>query len=432
MAAAPTVNQIAARLNSDSLRTALRSLGWDNNGTTVGVYDLFDRDNWEARSADYTPYRTLLWSQDMNRLSFEEREDLTQYVFSGSMGNKKNLAISSQEVARQHVGFDPANDEGFVRSILRSQYVAPGTPFSPNYDGKRVIGVAVAEATADFVRSTGAAGDVAPVPALLRVYSDALTEGLARTAYKYETRSSGVMDSVMGVASTSTYANVVYLGVDWRHFARSNNQSRSGVERVLRGVMDFFEKNGGTVVPVELAGGLKAEALRRDNAWTVNLWWKVASEVNVAGYTVERSEATAKGMTEFTAVASNTPGKVNYQVEDRSVEAGRTYVYRLRSTDNDGTFSLSNEVEVSISADNAQAFTMAPMPVVTSARLSYTATDATVEFIVFDAQGRQVMTIAGANGTADFNAANLSSGAYTVQMMLNGTANGTISISVIK
>jgi hypothetical protein len=432
MTAGPTQNMIAGRLNYDTLKTALSALGWTNNNSTIGVYDIFDRGNWEPRSVDYTPYRTLLWAHDSQAMSMTERNDLRDYVYSGSISDKKNLAISSQEIARKHIGLNPLNDEMFVREVLRAQYVtAPGTPFIPNYDGKRVIGVAIAEGTADFVRVTQFAADLAPVPALLRIYSDANTEGLARTAYKYESRSTGVVDSVMGVASAATYANVVYLGVDWRHFARTNNQSRSGAERVLRGILDYFEKNGGTVVPVELAEGLKGEALRRDNAWTVNLWWKVASELNVANYEVERAEASAKGVSEFTSVGSKAPGMVDYRMEDRSVEAGRSYIYRLRSTDRDGSFSLSNEVEISISDDAAQTMTMSPMPVVSSSELEYTA-EGDVQFIVFDAAGREVMRLAGANGTANFNAAGLSSGAYTIQMMVNGIANGTMTISVVK
>ncbi|HYF02955.1 MAG TPA: T9SS type A sorting domain-containing protein [Patescibacteria group bacterium] len=432
-------NDIAGRLNTDTLRMALRALGWDNNGTNVGVYDLFDRGSWEPRAVDYTPYRTLVWADDTTRLTMTERMDLSNYVYSGSITNKKNLAMSTQEVARKHVGFEPVNDEGFVRNVLRAQYVSPGTPFNPNYDGRRVIGMAIAEATADFVRSTGVTGDAAPVPALLRVYSDATTEGLARAAYKYETRSTGVLDSIMGVASTATYANVVYLGVDWRHYARTQNSSRSGAERVLRGVMDFFEKNGGTVVPVELAGGLQGEARRSDNQWTVDLWWKVASEVNVADYSVERAELTARGLGEFTSVTSKAPGMVDYLVTDRTVEAGRTYVYRLRSTDLDGTSSLSNIVEVSTGDQQAaQTMTLAPMPVMNASTLEYAlSTEGAVEFIIFDAQGAEVMRFTEGNRqagthTAQLNASALASGAYTVQLNINGTSAATLKFSVLK
>jgi hypothetical protein len=436
LSASPTLNQAAGRLNGDTLRMALRGMGWDNNGSTVGVYDLFDRNNWEPRAVNYTPYRTLLWAHDQTAMSMTARNDIRNYVYSGSISNKKNLAISSQEVARQHVGFNPVNDEDFVRSILRTQYVNPGTPLQPNYDNRRVIGMAVAEATIDLVRSTGLVFDaVAPVPALVRVFSDATTEGLARPAYKYETRSSGVIDSIMGVASTNTYANVVYLGVDWRHYARTNNQSRSGAERVLRGVLDFFEKNGGTVVPVELAGPFQGEALRRDNAWTVNLWWKVASETDVAGYDVERAEVTAKGTTDFKAVASTTPGKVNYQLEDRSVEAGRSYVYRLRSTDLDGTSSLSNEVEIS-TEEATETMSMAPMPVTgNSADVKFVPVAETmVEFVVFDMEGREMMrfTADGSTGTAKLDASRLSSGAYTIRMLINAQPNKAFSFTVVK
>jgi hypothetical protein len=50
-----------------------------------------------------------------------------------------------------------------------------------------------------------------------------------------------------------------------------------------------------------------------------------------------------------------------------------------------------------------QAFTMAPMPIVNTARLEYAATEGDVQFTVFDTQGCQVMAIPSIN----VNAANL-------------------------
>jgi hypothetical protein len=98
----------------------------------------------------------------------------------------------------------------------------------------------------ELVKRTGVGGDV-PVPALLRVWSDGSTEGLAQVAYVYETLGSGVTDTVAGVATAALGWNAVYYGVEWRHWGQ--------VERVLRATVDFIRRNGGGVVELEGEGG---------------------------------------------------------------------------------------------------------------------------------------------------------------------------------
>ena len=76
------------------------------------------------------------------------------------------------------------------------------------------------------------------------------------------------------------------------------------------------------------------------------------------------------------------------------------------------------------------------MPVTGStAQLNFPAvTEGSVEFIVFDAQGSEVarFTANGATGQATLNASRLSSGAYSVQMLVNGQSSNTFSFTVVK
>jgi len=161
---------------------------------------------------------------------------------------------------------DPVNDEWFVRRVLRAQYVAPGTPWSPNYDGRYVVGRAVGYGYRELVKGTGASGDV-PVPALLRVWSDEQTEGLAQVAYVYESRGSGVVDSVAGVGTAALGWNGVYYGIEWRHWGQ--------VDRVLRATIDFIRRNGGGVV--ELPGGWEEVPVAGGGVW-VKVYPSVAGE----------------------------------------------------------------------------------------------------------------------------------------------------------
>ncbi|MEN3026379.1 MAG: hypothetical protein ABDH31_01555 [Chlorobiota bacterium] len=230
--------------NADTLLAGVSRLGWRVDvGQGRYDYDVLNRAGWEARTVEYGRYRWVFWSGREGQVSEWERGALRQYLSSGQYGQKRNLVVSSQEVARSHVGMDPVNDEWFVRRVLRAQYVTPpGTPVSPNYDGRYVVGRTVGYGIRELVRGTGVSGDV-PVPALLRVWSDAATEGLAQAAYVYESRGAGVVDTVAGVGTVALGWNVAYYGIEWRHWGQ--------VDRVLRATIDFIRRNGGGVVEQE-------------------------------------------------------------------------------------------------------------------------------------------------------------------------------------
>ncbi|MBK7032344.1 MAG: hypothetical protein IPH49_03530 [Ignavibacteria bacterium] len=105
-------NQIASRLNIDSVTYTLERIGYANNPAgSVIAYDVLDRDNFEERAIDYSIYRTVFWSSDNNPLTRFERRDLRAYVASGTALSKKNLAIAGQNYPRQHVGMDVINDQ---------------------------------------------------------------------------------------------------------------------------------------------------------------------------------------------------------------------------------------------------------------------------------------------------------------------------------
>jgi hypothetical protein len=263
----------------------------------------------------------------------------------------------------------------------------------------------------------------------MKVYSDPTTSGIAQAAYSYKKGDRTTTDSVAGTATASLTANTVYIGIDWRHYARTG--AFTGTERVLRGIIDFFETNGGTVVPVELVS-FDAKA-RGSNA---DVFWATASERDADHFTVERTrmdvgvagEALQSGNTEtaaWTAVTSvpasgNTTERRDYAVTDRDLMAG-TYLYRLVMVDRDGSAERSGSVEVIIGgATELSVAGLMPQPATTAAELKLVMPAAAMVHIdVVNAAGEIVavafdgMLSLGTQGV-HISTADLASGAYTL------------------
>lgn len=441
----PTVTAIAGRLNSDTALKAFGYIGWVNDPSTNNyAYDVFDRGSWEDRAVDYSAYRTMFWAHDNTAFTRGERDDIRNFIAAGTTASKKNMALYSQEPARRHIGLDPVNDEAFVRTILRATNVSPGTPtpappVGASYSGKYVNGMAIARNSSDLVARTGFLNDADPIPGLVKVYSDATTSGIANNAYSYRKGDRTTPDSIMGVATASLTANVVYLGVDWRHFART--VTRTGIERVLRGTIDFFVTNGGTVVPVELS--LFDAKARGTN---VDVFWSTASEKNTDHFTVERAPIGTAGIASgnaYTTVATvsaagNSTKHIDYRHTDENVAPG-TYLYRLTSVDMDGSSTQSDEVQVTI-ADGVNALWLSdvsPNPVSNDASISFVIpTSGNVSLTLYNIAGAEVLSIVNGDmgaGRHDVNmsAANLPAGSYRL-VLRAGESMTTKTVTVVK
>lgn len=420
----PTANQIAARLNADSLMANLDKVGYSNDAISDNIsYDIIDRDNFEERAIDYTLYRTLFWSSDNNPLSRFERRDLRAYVASGTPTAKRNLAVAGQNYPRQHVGLDVINDQSFIQTVLRVRNDAPGNPVptSGTYHGRRVRGDALARGLVENVSRTGFTGDADPLPALVELYSDPTVAGVAQRAYNYVLGDRQTTDSVMGSATASLITNVVYLGVDWRHWQQQG--VRTGTERVIRGIFDFFETNGGGVLPVQLTS---FDAAARGS--NVDVMWTTISEKNSDHFTIERADMLAGSPVNgasFSAVgtvqaAGQSLVARDYAFRDLGLAPGR-YIYRLASVDKDGSSSLSHEVEVEVDGPAAMA-TVTPQPARTSAQLAFTSVQT----------GSAVVEIVNAAGTrvAFINDVALDQGTTSVALPIETLASGTYTVII--
>jgi hypothetical protein len=156
-------------------------------------------------------------------------------------------------------------------------------------------------------------------------------------------------------------------------------------------------------VPVEL---LSFNAKMIDENVVLN--WSTATETNNSGFQIEkRQKSDVKGQTEFSSVGfingkGTTTEKTFYSFTDKNNKPG-TFLYRLKQTDFDGTFSYSNEIEVEVSAPKDFAlYQNYPNPFNPSTKIKYAIASPNlskgealikVSLIIYDVLGNEVVTL---------------------------------------
>ncbi|MDQ1266748.1 MAG: hypothetical protein QG635_1900, partial [Bacteroidota bacterium] len=412
---APSPDQLAGRLNCDSIMLVLKRLGvYTEYNIPTPFYhnDLLDRVEWPERAIDYTLYNTIIWSDGNDKpLSRFQIQDLMNFLGSNTVNDpKKNLIIASQEVLRLNNG---AHDTLFTQQVLRSDYMGQYNPrgFGVSNDMNIVHGMELGRGTVDTIKATVEPNDQPPYCSLVKIHKEG--QGIAKPAYFYQDHPAAATDSLMGVAVTTLTNNVVYFGVDWRHFG--------DVELMIRAIMDYFEKNGTYIVPVELFG---FEA--NTNGKSVDLTWKTASELNSAKFEVEKAEFTESGMGSFykineIAAQGRSESVVDYgPVTDFSVEYGKTYAYRVKIVDLDGKYDYSEEKVVTISNNEGMTLSQAmPNPAVNIVKFDISLTsEMPLDIEIYDMTGKKIdsknATYSSGKNNISFDIQNYSSGVYTI------------------
>ncbi|MFZ4622022.1 MAG: FG-GAP-like repeat-containing protein [Bacteroidota bacterium] len=227
--------------------------------------------------------------------------------------------------------------------------------------------------------------------------------------YKRASASSGTWTSFGGATSVNTTTGAV----TW-----SNITSFSQAVVV----------NQNDALPVELTSFTANTA-----KGSVELLWKTATEVNNAGFDIERSAVDEKGSnnTSWKKIGSvdghgTTNAPQAYSFIDKTARG--TLNYRLKQIDRDGKFTYSQTVEVTTVAPTVFALSQNyPNPFNPSTTIEFTLqTSGLTSLKVYDAIGREVATLvnevleAGVYHQRTFDASRLTSGVYFARLTSSG------------
>lgn len=149
----------------------------------------------------------------------------------------------------------------------------------------------------------------------------------------------------------------------------------------------------------------------------VDLAWTTASEVNASHFVVERSlngQTFAEVLQK--AAIGESKSRNDYLAVDTDLPVENRWFYRLKSVDNDGSFTYSPVVEVRRNDFNAIGLAVYPNPTDASLTLELTGSEV-AEVTLFSPTG-QVVRQLQLQGTQTLNVADLPAGVYLMQAVV--------------
>jgi hypothetical protein len=188
-------------------------------------------------------------------------------------------------------------------------------------------------------------------------------------------------------------------------------------------------------LPVELVSFVSSLSNGKD----VKLNWVTSSEMNNAGFEIQRKDNNSEfKKIGFVKGNNNTNSNSYYSFEDKNLNTGK-YSYRLKQIDNNGNFeyfTLSNTVEVG-TPNKYNLSQNYPNPFNPVTKISYSiAIAGQVTLKVYDMTGKEIKTLvnevkSAGFYTVDFSGANLASGIYLYKISA-GNYSETKKMSLIK
>lgn len=160
------------------------------------------------------------------------------------------------------------------------------------------------------------------------------------------------------------------------------------------------------------------------------LSWTTATEINNAGFDVERSvDGYTFEKAGYVKGAGNSTRTLTYSLTDAkafAITSSNVIYYRLKQTDFDGKFTYSNVVRVSKTAGEVNALSLFPNPYSTDYSISFTAiNDGKASVEMLDIQGKTVASheadiISGSNTLSMLETASMKPGIYFIRLTVNG------------
>jgi hypothetical protein len=174
----------------------------------------------------------------------------------------------------------------------------------------------------------------------------------------------------------------------------------------------------GATAPIELAS---FDYRLVDN--DVKLLWRTATELNNAGFHIERSED-GRNFSPIAWVDGNgtTTAPKDYYYDDKDLRSGKTYYYRLRQLDIDGTFEVSPVVSATIFDNGPVVGEFFPNPTTAgNVALSFAAKrDGQLTATLFDGAGKEIqkniMDLTEGLNDLTFDYSKLRAGVYFVKL----------------
>lgn len=161
-----------------------------------------------------------------------------------------------------------------------------------------------------------------------------------------------------------------------------------------------------------------------------NLKWITANEVNAKEFAIERSSDGANFLKIGVVSAKNRSYATSYIYEDASPTKGANY-YRLKMIDNDGSFTYSNVVVISLTAFSTSTLQIFPNPVISTITISHPKADIGTVVKVLSIDGKMIMqyNIAKNVTQTSFDVSKLKAGQYIISYKNN---DASISKTFVK
>jgi hypothetical protein len=438
---------VAGRLNYDTVTTAFGNMQYSQNtAENKSHYDVFDRKGWEPRSVDYTIYNCVIWSDgDDKSLSYWEKQNLIDFVNSGSADKKTTLIVASQEMLRENNDkiADEFNSElqaNVIRAIAKGEGIYEKTEdikirgFYENYN--LIMGVD----NTDYEVEAESFVDKGPKPGIFTMVDTAY--GNNHVAYYYypieENNQSAREENISVISAKMLTRNVIFAAIDWRHLGNATAFLGGILSDIGNDLIHSDDPN--PFLSIELAD-FNAKALGKK----VLLDWTTNSEFNISDFEIERANIFSSNVGIFSTIASEkaagfTNSEKTYNIVDNGVAYNNQYVYRLKMNDFDGNYTYSDEKIVNIEyAKGVSIGDVTPNPVKELAKVEYSlGNESNVKISLNDLSGGEVATLFdGIKNTGmhevEIDSKNLASGTYHLIFVIDGQViEKTTIVNIVK